>query len=74
MPLDSGTWFTLDRPELQSLRTLIEEARELTDSQADSLRVSRYQVDLWDELEALGVVEQQSSRWGESIAAPARAG
>ena len=30
--------------------------------------------DLWDELEALGVVEQQSSRWGESIAAPARAG
>ncbi|WP_332875443.1 DEAD/DEAH box helicase [Ornithinimicrobium sediminis] len=67
MLLDSGTWFPLDRPELTSLRALIEEARELSDADGDTLRVSRYQVGLWEELVALGVVEQQSARWGEAV-------
>ncbi len=67
MLLDSGTWFTLDRPELQSLRTLIDEARELSDPGSDTLRVSRYQVSLWEELLALGVVDEQSERWSRAV-------
>ncbi len=67
MLLDSGTWFTLDRPELQSLRTLIDEARELSDPGSDTLRVSRYQVSLWEELMALGVVDEQSERWSRAV-------
>ncbi len=67
MLLDSGTWFTLDRPELQSLRTLIDEARELSDPGSDTLRVTRYQVSLWEELMALGVVDEQSERWSRAV-------
>ncbi len=67
MLLDSGTWFTLDRPELASLRTLIDEARELSDPGSDTLRVSRYQVSLWEELMALGVVDEQSERWSRAV-------
>ncbi|MGB3184971.1 MAG: DEAD/DEAH box helicase [Ornithinimicrobium sp.] len=69
MLLDSGTWFSLDRPELESLRTLIDEARELGDSQrdGDTVRVNRYQVSLWEELVALGVVREQSQRWTKAI-------
>ncbi|MGB3763576.1 MAG: SNF2-related protein, partial [Ornithinimicrobium sp.] len=67
MLLDSGTWFTLDRPELRTLRTLIDEARDLSDHDAETLRVSRYQVSLWEELVELGVVDQQSQRWSQAV-------
>ena len=46
MILASGTYFSLDRPVLQQLRRLIEEARSLQESSRDSLGLSRYQVDL----------------------------
>ncbi len=74
MLLDSGTWFSLDRPELATLRGLIEEAREISDVDGDTLRVSRYQVGLWEELVALGVVEQQSARWDEAVGGLLRLG
>ncbi|MCL3818987.1 DEAD/DEAH box helicase [Aeromicrobium wangtongii] len=65
----SGTYLSIDRPELVQLRELIQEARELTDRRSDKLRVNRFHAGLWDELMALGVVEKQSSRWKESVAA-----
>ncbi|GAB3925031.1 DEAD/DEAH box helicase [Kribbella albertanoniae] len=65
----SGAYFSLDKPELQTLRTLIEEARALQDSPGDSLKISRYQVGLWDELEALGVVGRQAKAWNRQLAA-----
>ena len=40
MFLESGTWFRLDRPELQRLRSLIDEARELADPESGALRLS----------------------------------
>ncbi|MBR7743978.1 DEAD/DEAH box helicase [Phycicoccus sp. BSK3Z-2] len=65
--LDSGTWFSLDRPELEQLRRLVEEARSLQDKPSDPLRISAVHVGLWEELAALGVVEEQSERWQASV-------
>ncbi|WP_299444720.1 DEAD/DEAH box helicase [uncultured Phycicoccus sp.] len=65
--LDSGTWFALDRPELESLRRLVEEARSLQDKPSDPLRISAVHVGLWEELAALGVVEEQSDRWRSTV-------
>ncbi len=63
MLLDDGAHFSLLEPRLQSLRALIEEARALTDSPAQALRLSRYQAGLWAELVALGVVTEQAEAW-----------
>lgn len=68
MILPTGTYFSLDRPELHQLRTLIEEARGLQDSSSDSLGLSRFQADLWEELQQLGVVAQQAATWRSAIA------
>jgi superfamily II DNA or RNA helicase len=63
----SGTYLSIDRPELLQLRELIQEARELTDRRSDTLRVNRFHAGLWDELVALGTIEKQSSRWKRSV-------
>ncbi len=65
--LDSGTWFSIDRPELQALRRLVEEARALQDSPAAGLRITRWQAGLWEELVELGVVAEQSHRWARAV-------
>jgi SNF2 family DNA or RNA helicase len=67
--LPSGTWFTLDRPELATLRSLIVEARALNDTGPRTARVSRYQGDLWELLGQLGVVDEQVTRWRAALAA-----
>jgi len=67
MILDSGTYFSLDRPELQQLRRLIEEARGLQESNAGTLGLSRFQADLWDELQLLGVVAEQAATWRSAV-------
>ncbi|TQM57409.1 DEAD/DEAH box helicase [Humibacillus xanthopallidus] len=69
MFLDSGSWFRLDRPELHRLRALIDEARELADPESGGLRLSAHHADLWDELVALGVVDEQSARWAANVEA-----
>jgi len=67
--LDSGTWLRLDRPELDRLRELITESRGLAEpGPSSTARISRFQTSWWDELAALGVVEQQSQRWERSAA------
>ena len=65
--LDSGTYFSIDRPELEQLRRLIEEAGALADREPGRLRVTTYQAGLWEELAALGVVEVQSERWAAAV-------
>ncbi|MCW2623103.1 MAG: hypothetical protein JWL64_2705, partial [Frankiales bacterium] len=65
--LGSGTWFRLDRPELQTLRRLVEEARDLQDRDGTGLRVTPAQAGLWEELVSLGVVEHQSTRWVQAV-------
>ncbi len=63
----SGTYLSIDRPELVQLRELIQEARELTDRRSESLRVNRFHAGLWEELVALGTIDQQASSWKKSI-------
>jgi superfamily II DNA or RNA helicase len=67
MLLDDGAHFSLEDPRLESLRTLIEEARALVDSPAAPLRISRYQAGLWSELTSLGVVTEQAERWQRAV-------
>ena len=65
--LPDGAYFSLDKPELQALARLIEEARALQDSPASPLRISRYQAGFWEELAALGVVGHQAAAWREQV-------
>jgi superfamily II DNA or RNA helicase len=65
--LPDGAYFSLDKPELQALARLIEEARALQDSPADSLQISRYQAGFWEELAALGVIGHQTAAWREQV-------
>ncbi|HEX6198531.1 MAG TPA: SNF2-related protein [Jiangellaceae bacterium] len=64
--LDSGAYISLDKPELQALRRLVEEARALQDT-STGLRISRYQAGLWDELSSLGVVHRQAGAWRAQV-------
>jgi superfamily II DNA or RNA helicase len=68
MLLDDGAYFSLEDPRLLALRKLIAEAQALTDRPGASLRISRYQADLWSELAALGVVSRQAERWQRLVA------
>ncbi|WP_420110936.1 DEAD/DEAH box helicase, partial [Pseudactinotalea sp.] len=72
--LPDGRYFSLLGEEFDQLRAIIEEARALSDRPVESLRISRYQVDLWAELLELGIVHAQEQEWlraarglGESV-------
>jgi superfamily II DNA or RNA helicase len=65
--LDNGAYFSLDKPGLQALARLIEEARALQDRPADSLRISRFQAGLWAELAELGIVSAQAAAWQRQV-------
>nr|MBA2607425.1 helicase [Actinomycetota bacterium] len=67
MLLEDGAHFSLREPRLQALRQLIEEARALSDTPASGLRISRYQVGLWEEFAALGVVTEQAEAWQHQV-------
>ncbi len=67
--LPSGTWFSLERPELDQLRHLIEEAKELTPRESDGLRLRTEHAGLWEELLSLGVVAEQSAAWTRAASA-----
>ncbi len=65
--LDDGAYFSLQKPELQALARLIEEARALQDSPPGQLKISRFQAGLWAELTELGVVSRQASAWQQQV-------
>ena len=75
--LPSGTYFSLDRPELAELAELIAEARAMQDrdsSAPDRVRLSRFQAGLWEDLRRLGVVTAQAEAWETAVRALAEAG
>ncbi|MCP2247957.1 DEAD/DEAH box helicase [Lentzea aerocolonigenes] len=66
--LPDGAYFSLEKPQLRSLAALIEEARALQEtSSGDSLRISRFQAGLWEELAELGVVQSQAEAWQRQV-------
>ncbi|TDD66350.1 helicase [Jiangella aurantiaca] len=65
--LPDGGYFSLEKPELQALRRLIDEARALGDHTGDGTRISRFQAGLWEELAALGVVTHQADAWQRQV-------
>ena len=67
MLLVDGAYFSLDKPELATLARLIGEARALQDQPDGSLRISRFQAGLWEELAALGVVGHQAAAWQAQV-------
>ena len=66
--LPNGAYFSLDKPDLQVLRRLIEEAQSLQDSPDGPLKISRFQAGLWEELSDLGVVDRQAKAWKQQVA------
>ncbi len=67
--LPSGTYFRLDTAEFEQLRRLIDEAAQLQDAGTASVRISRFQAGLWEELSRLGVVDEQAAAWHRRIGA-----
>jgi hypothetical protein len=65
--LDTGVYFSLDRPEFAQLRDLIEESKALQDRHRPELSISRFQASLWDDLTDLGVAIDQSARWEQAV-------
>ena len=65
--LPDGAYFSLDKPELRQLASLIEEARGLQEVVGGPLRISRFQAGLWEELAALGVVGRQARAWQQQV-------
>lgn len=65
--LDDGTYFPLDGEAFAPLRTLIEEARALSDRAGGTMRISAHQGDLWNELVDLAHVTQQADQWRSAL-------
>ncbi|MGV8849076.1 MAG: SNF2-related protein [Propionibacteriaceae bacterium] len=64
--LAGGTWFSLERPELDQLRAVIAEATLLAGGSSE-LRLRAEHAGLWEDLVALGVVAQQSAAWQRAV-------
>lgn len=67
MLLEDGVYFRLDTPELARLSELLEEARALGEIDGDKVNASSLNATLWDELLALGVVDDQLAHWQENL-------
>ena len=67
--LPSGTYFSLERPELARLAELIAEARALNDSPRATARLSRYQASLWEDLSSLGASQAEIGAWTTAVGA-----
>ena len=65
--LDDGAYFSLQKPELRQLASLIEEARALQEEAGGPQKISRFQAGLWEELSALGVVSGQARAWQQQV-------
>jgi superfamily II DNA or RNA helicase len=68
--LESGTYFSLDRPALHQLAELIAEARAMHDTESPgTVRLSRFQAGLWDDLDAVAVITGQAAQWQRAVQA-----
>ena len=66
---ESGRHIPASHPVFEQLADLVAAAGELVDQPTDRVRVARYDVSMWNELEALGVVGAQAEQWMRSARA-----
>lgn len=65
--LESGVWFSLDHPHLESLRAMVAESQDLVDESASSVRLNMFRPDLWAELVRDARVVGTQRRWLEQM-------
>lgn len=65
--LPSGRYFPLKQEKLLQLKRLMDEAKELEDKESQSIRISRFQIGFWEELEQMGVVKKQAETWQKTV-------
>jgi superfamily II DNA or RNA helicase len=73
MLLADGVYFSLDTPELRKLADLLAEARALGEIESGKVHSGTLNATFWEELLALGVVDEQLARWQERMSALASA-
>jgi len=66
---ESGRHVPVAHPAFAQLAELVADASQLVDQPGDRLRVGRYDLALWAELEALGVVDAQARDWARAARA-----
>ncbi|GAA2518262.1 DEAD/DEAH box helicase [Rarobacter incanus] len=75
MLVDGVTLVSLSDPRLDRLREAIETARQMQDARRDEIRVGRFNVQLFEELDDLGLLDDRADLWrsrvGSLRAAPA---
>ncbi|MFD4007127.1 SNF2-related protein [Brachybacterium paraconglomeratum] len=57
------TYFSLDHPAFDALRELIREGEALAEWEPEVQRISKYQVDMWDELAEIADQTEASTEW-----------
>ncbi|BBH18168.1 DNA helicase [Nocardioides baekrokdamisoli] len=66
---EAGRHVPARHPAFARLADLVADAAQLVDQPGDGLRVSRHDLSMWAELEALGVVDDQASQWARNARA-----
>ena len=67
--LSNGVHLRIDRPEFAQLAELVAVARDLEESEGDTVRVHKGDLGLWDELAEVGIVDAQAAQWVEAARA-----
>jgi hypothetical protein len=67
MLLPTGVYFRLDTPELLRLSELLQEGRALGEIKSGKVNAASLNVTLWNELLALGIVDEQVARWQQTL-------
>lgn len=65
--LENGRYFSLNNPNLLKLRELILESKNLEDKNKNNLKISKFQISFFEELEKLGIIAEQAKKWQEAI-------
>jgi superfamily II DNA or RNA helicase len=67
--MPDGLHFRLDDPRFERLREILDESGALQDSMGGKIRVGRYQAELFDELDRLGLIDAQAAEWRAALGA-----
>ncbi|GAB04138.1 putative helicase [Gordonia amarae NBRC 15530] len=73
MLLNDGVYFPLDSPELRKLADLLAEGRALGEIESGMVHPASLNATFWEELLALGVVDEQLANWRDRMTALASA-